>query len=75
MQARKLLYATTFKTNPSRQVVILTYLCEVDKGEVLLSSEHSDYLWANKNQLKEFLFSDIISDLEKHNVFEILNLE
>jgi 8-oxo-dGTP diphosphatase len=48
----KILYATTFKTDPTRQVVILTYLCESLEEEVRLSPEHTDYQWVTKEQLK-----------------------
>ncbi|TDT45655.1 NUDIX hydrolase [Fonticella tunisiensis] len=67
----KILYATTFKTNPTRQVVILTYLCESNDGEVVLSPEHMDYQWVTKEQLKQFLPPNIIMDFEKNNVFEL----
>lgn len=48
----KILYATAFKTDPARQVVILTYLCKSSTKEILLSAEHSDFKWATKEQLK-----------------------
>lgn len=71
----KILYATTFKTEPTRQVVILTYLCSSNSKEAILSKEHSHYKWATKDQLRLLLPQEIISDFEKHNVFslEILN--
>lgn len=59
---QKLLFATTFKTNPTRQVVILTYLCKTSQDNVVLSDEHSDYLWASKLQLKDYLPPSILSD-------------
>ncbi|WP_066371617.1 NUDIX hydrolase [Neobacillus fumarioli] len=61
----KILYATTFKTNPARQVVTLTYLCSAKNNNVVLSEEHSDYLWAAKDQLKSLrnnVFSLLISE-------------
>jgi 8-oxo-dGTP diphosphatase len=70
----KLLYATTFKTAPTRQVVVLTYLCRSAVTDVKLSTEHSDYLWATKDQLKQFLYSGILMDFEKYNVFSIEDL-
>lgn len=70
----KILYATAFKTDPARQVVILTYLCKSNTKEILLSAEHSDFKWATKEQLKIFLPSEIINDFELHNVFSTLGI-
>lgn len=67
----KILYATTFKTDPTRQVVILTYLCSSNSNEATLSKEHSNYKWATKDQLKLLLSPEIISDFEKNNVFSL----
>ncbi len=71
----KLLFAVTFKTDPTRQVVILTYLCTSEDTEVKLSMEHSEFLWANKYQLKQLLNLDILEDFEKNNVFSLPELD
>ncbi|QGU94866.1 NUDIX domain-containing protein [Clostridium bovifaecis] len=65
----KLLYATTFKMDSSRQCVVLTYLCKSEEIEVELSKEHTAYLWATKEQLREFLMKSIIEDFDKNDVF------
>jgi 8-oxo-dGTP diphosphatase len=70
----KILYATTFKTDPTRQVVILTYLCRSNSREVVLSKEHIDYRWSTKEQLRLLLTPEIISDFEKNNVFSLEEL-
>ncbi len=67
----KLLYATTFKTDPTMQVVILTYLCRSKMTDVRLSIDHLEYLWASKAQLKQLLHSGILEDFEKNNVFSM----
>lgn len=72
--AEKLLYATTFKTNPQRQVVILTYLCYADKDNINLSSEHENYLWSDKKQLLELLPKPILNDLEQNHVLDNLDI-
>ncbi|MGX6445827.1 NUDIX hydrolase [Neobacillus sp. K501] len=69
----KILYATTFKTNPTRQVVILTYLCRTDNNTVALSEEHIEYQWATKDQLKLLLAPEIMRDFERNNVLKELN--
>lgn len=68
----RILYATTFKTDPTRQVFILTYLCRCEESSnVLLSSEHSDYKWSTFKQLKTLLPVSILEDFEKHHVFSL----
>ena len=67
----QLLYATTFQTTPTRQVVIITYLCSSSYQNVVLSNEHSDYIWASKDQARFLLPQDIIRDFEKNNVFAL----
>ena len=68
----KLLYAATFMTNPLRQVIILAYQCSALHDKIELSFEHSDYLWACKKQLEEKLADGILADMNKYNVFDIL---
>lgn len=69
-----ILYATTFKTSPTRQVVILTYLCSGNGNDIFLSKEHIDYRWATKDQLRLLLPPEIISDFHKNNVFSLEEL-
>lgn len=66
---KKLLYATTFKMDSSRQCVVLTYLCKSKETKVVLSKEHTDYLWASKEQLRECLMKSIVEDFDKNDVF------
>lgn len=68
--AEKILYASTFQTDPFRQVVIIVYLCHALDKEVVLSKEHSEYLWVSKEELKEYLPQEIILDLIKNQVFD-----
>ena len=71
----KILYATTFKTAPTRQIVILTYLCRSKNTNVVLSKEHSEYQWATKNRLKSLLTPEIVNDFEQNNIFSLEELE
>ncbi len=68
----KLLYATSFFTNPQRQVFLLAYECAAFSGDVNLSFEHSQFLWAPKDRLREKLDAAILRDMDKHRVFEAL---
>ncbi|MBD3107444.1 NUDIX domain-containing protein [Bacillus sp. AGMB 02131] len=70
----RILYATTFQTSLSRQVVILTYLCTSRGSEVNLSDEHADYLWATQEQLKALLPDFILKDFEESHIFELEEL-
>lgn len=72
IQINKILYATSFQTDPTRQVVLITYLCHCEAGDILLSDEHSEYLWATKDQLKTLLPKNILADFEKNDIFTLL---
>ncbi|MFU0824984.1 NUDIX hydrolase [Clostridium sp.] len=65
----KLLYATTFKMSSVKQCVVITYLCRSEETEVVLSEEHTDYLWATKEELREKLMKNIVEDFDRNNVF------
>ena len=68
----KLLYATSFLSNPCRQVIILAYKCHASYDDVTLSFEHTNYLWASISQLRENLDIEIVKSIEKYHVFDIL---
>ncbi len=70
VQVEKLLYATTFNTSKTRQLVILTYLCLSNQSIVVLSNEHQDYKWATINELKTLLPENINNDLTYNNIYE-----
>ncbi|MCD7034151.1 NUDIX domain-containing protein [Metabacillus sp. GX 13764] len=70
--AEKLVYATSFLTDPARQVVILTYLCRSETNQVLLSAEHTEYQWVPLDQVNKFLPPGILADFEKNNVAALL---
>jgi 8-oxo-dGTP diphosphatase len=67
---KKLLYAHSFKTKPSRQIVMITYLCDTDQQDVTLSDEHAEFLWADMYTARALLLDAIVKDMEKYNVFE-----
>lgn len=73
-QTGRLLYATSFLTNPRRQVVLLTYLCTCGKTDVHLSEEHENFLWATKAQLAEKISPAILADLKENKVFDLPEL-
>ena len=67
-----LLYATTFKTHPHRQLVVISYLCAVDSDAVTLSAEHNDYAWVSKAQLRDMLSDYIVESLDEHSVWKLI---
>ena len=71
----RLLYAITALVNPVRQIVGLTYLSYADSDTVILSHEHTDYLWATKKQLRELISKPTLYDYESNSVFDILNID
>ncbi len=68
-----LLYANTFLTHPWRQVVVVTYLCRPEEGEVRLSEEHTEYLWATGQELRERIPQKVLEELERYGVLALLN--
>lgn len=69
VRVERILYATTFKTDPTRQVVILTYLCRSESKTINLSNEHMDYKWSRTKELKALLPQGITDDFERNGVF------
>jgi 8-oxo-dGTP diphosphatase len=61
----KIAYASSFLTDPARQVIIIAYHCRTEHEKITLSEEHTDYLWASKGELARYLPSSIVEDLEK----------
>jgi len=66
------LFSTTFSTHKTRQIVLLTFLCECQNDDISLSDEHEQFMWATKEESMELLPNAIIHDYKKHNVFELL---
>ncbi len=73
-RAEKFLYVTSFLTDPSREIVMLAWLCSCEQPDVTLSEEHDAFLWAGEAELRRLLQPDILKDLEKNEVFPLLNL-
>jgi len=69
---RNLLYAASFKTKPSRQIVILNYLCDTQQEDIFLSNEHTEFLWADLYTARALLLDAIVKDMEKYNAFEAI---
>ena len=72
VEVERLLYAVTFLTSLSRQIILLTFLCRANDETVVLSDEHEAYVWASKEELKSLLPEAIRKDFETHGVFHLL---
>jgi 8-oxo-dGTP diphosphatase len=70
----RILYASDFTSSHTGDSKILAYLCSTDDYEVNLSHEHDDYKWADKHEMKEIIFSEILDDLETHHILELKEL-
>lgn len=68
IRVQRLLYANTFLTQPWRQVVVVSYLCQPSEEEVRLSAEHTAFLWAGKEELGQLLPLPVLEELEAHHI-------
>lgn len=74
VKVEKILYVTSFNTNPNRQVILITYLCSCDDCNlVTLSFEHSEYMWANRGELKKYLSKGIVDVIEANKLWEVFS--
>lgn len=73
VEIKKLLYVTSFKTDPARQVVLITYLCECGNCEIKLSFEHSACMWADKDEVKSRIAKGIADDMDANDVWKIFS--
>lgn len=71
----KLLYAITRLVSPERQIVGLTYLSHANSNEVILSEEHTEYIWATKKQLCEIIDRLVLKDLEDNEILDQLDMD
>ncbi|WP_411836368.1 NUDIX hydrolase [Paenibacillus taichungensis] len=74
VSVEKILFATTFFTDPHRQIVLLTYLCRATDDRVILSEEHSEYMWATRSELYDYLPQTILNDFKKYNVNDTVEI-
>lgn len=72
VHVKELLYASTFVTNPARQIIILVFLCGSDSNNVVLSNEHEQFLWATKDEAMVLLPQPILDDFTQHQIFDHL---
>ena len=74
VETDKLLLAMTTMVG-ERQCIGLTYLSYATTDKVTLSEEHTDYIWANKEQLIKLLSRSMLDSLKKNNVLRLLDID
>jgi 8-oxo-dGTP diphosphatase len=67
IRIEKLLFAVTFVSSMQHDVG-LWYLSCANSDKVILSEEHTDYIWANKEQIN-LLSKGTVNELEENSVF------
>lgn len=70
----QLLYAESVLVSPVRQVIAINHLCTANEGEVELSFEHQAFMWATKAEMESHLDGDILNNLHRNRVFDIVPL-
>ena len=70
VKINEIAYAGSFMLTEHVQVYILAYMCSADNGTVTLSSEHKNYLWASKEQMREMLSKPIIEDFDRNSIWD-----
>ena len=67
IRIEKLLFAVTFVSSEQHDVG-LCYLSYANSDKVSLSDEHTDFIWATKEEIK-LLSSGTVAELEANSVF------
>ncbi|NLY77594.1 MAG: NUDIX domain-containing protein [Tissierellia bacterium] len=62
-----ILYATNYRTSPTRNDVVIVYKCHAISDKVKLSKEHSDYKWVTEAELEKYIYEQLAADLKKYN--------
>ena len=70
----KLLLAMTTMVG-NRQCVGLTYISQATDDKVVLSDEHTDFIWANKEQLINMLSEPMLINLIENSVIDSLEID
>ncbi len=66
----RLLYASLGEINGQKHIFIV-YLCVTDETKVILSREHTECRWVNKDDCKGMLIGEIAEDFIKYGVYEL----
>ncbi len=67
IEVDNILYATNYKTSSHRNDVVIVYKCRAIDDHVRLSKEHTDYKWVTEDELKKFIYKELLDDLKRYN--------
>ena len=71
----KLLFAISVKIRPETQVIGLEYLSHAKSDKVIISHEHIDFIWADKEQLIKLLNKHMLNELIENNILNTLEID
>lgn len=54
-----------------KKVIFVVFLCSTAEEKVILSSEHTEYRWTDKEECRTLLCDGIARDYEKYGVYEL----
>jgi 8-oxo-dGTP diphosphatase len=74
VEVKKILFATSFRIQENKQVIIMNYLCQSNSFDVELSDEHTDFMWADKKELLLYLDKRILKDIKENHIFNQISI-
>lgn len=73
IRIEKLLYAVTIKSGYDVQDVGLAYLVFTGSGEVTLSGEHTDFVWADRGTVERLLNRGMLAEMAENGLLELVD--
>lgn len=55
-----------------KNIIFVVYLCSTTEENVVLSSEHTEYRWTDREECRALLRDGIARDYEKYGVYELI---
>lgn len=52
-------------------MIFVVFLCSTSEEKVVLSKEHTEYRWTDKEECRGMLCDGIARDYEKHGIYEL----
>ena len=71
----QLIYAKIIPIRAERHVVGIGYISYANNDKIILSDEHTDFIWADKKQFINLLDKHMLNELIKNNVLDSLEID
>lgn len=55
-----------------KKIIFIVYLCSTTEENVVLSSEHTEYRWTDREECRALLRDGIAGDYEKYGIYELI---